>query len=295
MDLTYNDYFTTSGQGRYNWKVHLKQCTQSPSSYYEECIRAAKIIGESTDPLYLMFSGGIDGEFMLNIFKDAKVDFKVAIISYGVYNEHDTKYAFKYCNAHGITPEVIDLDLEKFITSGRMIEVAEEAKCCSYQMTSVMEGIKKIDGNVIMANGEPQLNRMPNGTWEWEEMERVSSYRNWYALHNITGTPDFTKYTPEQFLSLLEEPLVKQLVNNELDQEYQTTVAIKQQLYSQHYTIEPRYKFIGWERLESSAFFEDNKVFESFAHLREMYSGAYVLDYDDVCQRLTKWQREIRW
>jgi hypothetical protein len=284
MDLTYNDYFTTSGQGRYNWKVHLKQCTQSPSSYYEECIRAAKILGESADPLYLMFSGGIDGEFMINIFKDAKVDFKVAIISYGVYNEHDAKYAFEYCNANGITPEIIDLDLEEFITSGRMIEVAEEAKCCAYQMTSVMEGIKKIDGNVIMANGEPQVNKMPNGTWHWEETERINSYMNWYTLHNITGTPDFMRYTSEQTLSFLEEPLVKQLVNNELEQEY--SVAIKQQLYSQHFTIEPRYKFTGWERLENSAFFEDNKVFESFAHLRDMYNGQYVLDYNDVCQQL---------
>jgi hypothetical protein len=273
MNLTHQNYLTTSGQGRDNWKVHLTQCTQSPSSYYEECIRAAKILGESADPLYLMFSGGIDGEFMINIFKDAKVDFKVAIISYGVYNEHDAKYAFEYCNANGITPEIIDLDLEEFITSGRMIEVAEEAKCCAYQMTSVMEGIKKIDGNVIMANGEPQVNKMPNGTWHWEETERI-----------ITGTPDFMRYTSEQTLSFLEEPLVKQLVNNELEQEY--SVAIKQQLYSQHFTIEPRYKFTGWERLENSAFFEDNKVFESFAHLRDMYNGQYVLDYNDVCQQL---------
>ena len=284
MNLTHNNYITTSGHGREDWKVHLKQCTQQHASYYEESIRAAKIIGESADPLYLMFSGGIDGEFMLNIFKDANVDFKVAIISYGVYNEHDAKYAFEYCNAHGITPEVIDLDLEKFITSGRMVEVAEEAKCCAYQMTSVMEGIKKIDGNVIMANGEPQVNKMPDNTWHWEETERINSYMNWYELHNITGTPDFMRYTPEQTLSFLEEPLVKQLVNNELEQEY--SVAIKQQLYSQSFVIEPRYKFTGWERLEKSAFFEDHKVFDNFAHLRDMYNGQYVLDYDDICQQL---------
>ena len=165
-----------------------------------------------------------------------------------------------------------------------MVEVAEEAKCCAYQMTSVMEGIKKIDGNVIMANGEPQVNKMPDNTWHWEETERINSYMNWYELHNITGTPDFMRYTPEQTLSFLEEPLVKQLVNNELEQEY--SVAIKQQLYSQSFVIEPRYKFTGWERLEKSAFFEDHKVFDNFAHLRDMYNGQYVLDYDDICQQL---------
>ena len=284
MNLTHNNYITTSGHGRKDWKVHVKQCTQQHASYYEESIRAAKIIGESTDPLYLMFSGGIDGEFMLNIFKDANVDFKVAIISYGVYNEHDAKYAFEYCNAHGITPEVIDLDLEKFITSGRMVEVAKEAKCCAYQMTSVMEGIKKIDGNVIMANGEPQINKMPDNTWHWEETERINSYMNWYELHNITGTPDFMRYTPEQTLSFLEEPLVKQLVNNELEQEY--SVAIKQQLYSQSFAIEPRYKFTGWERLEKSAFFESLNVNAMMTELKQEYNGQYVLDYNDICQKL---------
>ena len=96
MNLTYNDYFTTSGHGS-SYEGHLVGCTQQPGSYYEESIRAAKLISENaSSEIVLMFSGGIDSEYMLNIFKDAEVDFRVAILSYGVYNAHDTHFAFEY-------------------------------------------------------------------------------------------------------------------------------------------------------------------------------------------------------
>ena len=46
LPLTHSDYFTTSGHGD-NWKVNLKSCTQTPESFHNECIRAAKILYES--------------------------------------------------------------------------------------------------------------------------------------------------------------------------------------------------------------------------------------------------------
>ena len=95
--LTHNNYFTTTGHGN-NWEVQLEPCTRFPDNFYKESIRAAKLLDSAIDaPLVLLFSGGLDSEYMLNIFKSANIDFKVAIISYGDYNIHDNRYAFKYC------------------------------------------------------------------------------------------------------------------------------------------------------------------------------------------------------
>ena len=128
LPLTHNDYFTTSGHGS-DWKVHLKPCTQISKSFYKECIRAACILYESaSSPLTLLFSGGLDSEYMINIFRDAGIKFKVAIISYGHYNSHDTNYAYEYCNAKGITPIIVDIDIEHFINSGKIIEIANVFK-----------------------------------------------------------------------------------------------------------------------------------------------------------------------
>ena len=283
MNLSYNDYYTTSGNGD-TWAVHLKPCTQKSTTYYAECIRAAKLIAEeSSKQIVLMFSGGIDSEFMLIIFKDAQVDFKVAIISFGKWNKHDARYAVDYCKLHGIVPDIIDLDLEKFITSGLIYEIAEKGKCSAYQLTSVMHGISQIDGTVIMANCEPQVGKDPNGTWWWDEPERTNCTRGWYGAAGIEGTPDFTRYTPEQSVSFLEEPIIKQLVNNEL--EYTHSQATKHTLYNQYFEQTKRQKNTGWEYVERYPLFD--QVNAGFGTFRQRFNGAFRLEYNVVLNLLT--------
>lgn len=282
MDLTYNNYITITGNGP-DWKVHLKPCTQKAENFYEESIRAAKIIEEeSTKQLTLMFSGGIDGEFMLNIFKQAKVDFDVAIISYGKWNTHDAKYAFDYCNKHSINPKIIEVDLENMINSGLMYEIAEKAKCCAPQMIGVMHGISQIEGAVIMANGEPQVDKMPNGEWVWAETERINSYMNWYSYNNIEGTPDFLRYTPEQTVSFLEEPLIQRLVNNKLSEI--KSVGLKHDLYNQYFNQVKRNKYTGWEYLERSPLYDT--IYQNFYLFRSRFNGEVKIKYNDMLKQL---------
>lgn len=282
MDLTYNDYYTTSGNGD-DWRVDLKPCTQTPTNYYEESLRAARLIADaSSKQLVLMFSGGIDSEFMINIFRDAGIEFRVAIISYGKWNKHDIKYAFDYCKKHDITPEVIDVDLEEMIANDLIYSIAEKGKCSAHQMVGVMHGITQIDGSIIMANCEPQVNKFGKDKWIWDEPERTNSYRHWYKYAGIEGTPDFPRYTAEQTVSFLEDPLVKQLVNNELN--FNGSKFIKHDLYNRYFYQKERYKYTGWEYLERYPMFDS--VYQKFSSLRKKFNGQFVLEYDTVLQKL---------
>lgn len=282
MDLTYNNYITITGNGS-DWKINLKPCTQKAGNFYEESIRAAKIIEEeSSKQLTLMFSGGIDGEFMLNIFKQAQIDFTVAIISYGKWNAHDVKYAFDYCNKHSINPKVIEVDLENMVRSGLIYEIAEKAKCCAPQMIGVMQGISQIEGTVIMANGEPQIDKKPNGEWVWAETERINSYMNWYSYNLIEGTPDFLRYTPEQTVSFLEEPLIQKLVNNELSEI--KSVGLKHNLYNQYFDQAKRNKYTGWEYLERSPLYD--MIYQNFYSFRSRFNGEFEIKYNDMLTQL---------
>ncbi|MBO01929.1 MAG: hypothetical protein CMG35_04750 [Candidatus Marinimicrobia bacterium] len=274
--LTHNNYFTTSGHGS-RWKVKLKSGDRFPDNYYKESIRAARLLDSSIDaPLVLLFSGGLDSEYMVNVFIKSGVEFKVAIISYGDYNKHDNKYAFEFCKKRNIEPIVIDVDIEKFITSGRIIEIANEAKCCAYQIPSIMEGILKVDGAVIMANGEPYVKNF-DGDWRWEETERVNSYMNWYKQKNILGTPDFLRYTPQMTAGFLLEPRVMKLVNNELPGKLSTRTS-KHIIYSQNFDLAKRSKFTGWEKLEQTDFM-NNEVFREFDLLKKKYDGVFEMQY----------------
>ena len=284
--LTHNNYFTTSGHGK-DWTVNLKSVTQTPNSWFDESIRAAQLIKDSaSSTLVLLFSGGLDSEYMLNIFKSADIDFKVAIISYGDYNIHDNRYAFKYCEAHDIEPIVIDIDMDWFINSGTIIEIAKKAKCCAYQIPSIMHGISKIDDTVVMANGEPYVKNF-DGDWRWEETERVNSYMNWFSDLNLEGTPDFLRYTPEMTASFLMEPRVVQLVNNEHPGKLSTRTS-KHMIYSQKMKLAQRSKFTGWEKLEKLPIMQ-HELFKEFDILKEKYNGVYELGYNDLVDVLLKY------
>ena len=284
--LTHNNYFTTTGHGN-NWEVQLEPCTRFPDNFYKESIRAAKLIDSAIDaPLVLLFSGGLDSEYMLNIFKSANIDFKVAIISYGDYNIHDNRYAFKYCKENNIEPIVIDIDMDKFITSGKIIEIANLAKCCAYQIPSIMHALTKIDGAIIMANGEPYVKNF-DGDWRWEETERVNSYMGWFKSQELLGTPDFLRYTPEMTASFLMEPRVIQLVNNEHPGKLSTRTS-KHMIYSQQFKLAQRSKFTGWEKLERLPIME-NELFKEFDLLKEKYNGVFELSYNNLVDTLLKY------
>jgi hypothetical protein len=286
--VSHDDFLIFEGHGD-NWNININSKPREAGSYFEEAIVAAEIIyEESNDDVHIMFGGGNDCEYMVNVFNEAKIPFKVAIISYGKdfkYNAHDTKYALDWCNKYKYDPIIIDLDLEEFVKSGRMLEVAEESKSCEYRMTSTMEGASKVDGTVVMAN-EPQVCKMPDGTWAWEEYERINSYGNWFESRGIQGTSDFGSYTGEQVLAFLEEPIIKRLTNNELSV-YKSSIPVKQLLYNQNSWHQvKRWKYTGWERFERTNLFESLNVNAMMLELKQKYNGSFYLDYDETVRQL---------
>ena len=285
LSLSHKNYISFLGHGK-NWTVNLKPCTSKlVQEYHEENLRAAELLYESTnEPLTLLFSGGIDSEYMIRLFQKKSIPFKVAIISYGIYNLHDTKYAFNFCEQHKIAPIVIDIDMLDFIKSKKIFDIASSAKCCAYQMPSIMYAISKLDGIVVMGNGEPYFKNY-NGVWKWQETERVNSYNNWFTDQGINGTPDFLRYTPEQTYSFIFHPLVQKLINNKLPGKLSTRTS-KHSIYSELKVLEPRQKYTGWEELEKTSYFKD--VQEGFVELKEMYNGQFELTVEDLEKVLRK-------
>jgi hypothetical protein len=284
LDLSFNNYFSTENHGT-QWKINLKPCSRTIiDTFHKECVRAAEIIYEQRQsPLTLLFSGGLDGEYMIRVFQTAGIPFKVAIISYGEYNAHDTKYAYDFCNNHNITPTIVDVDIKEFIESGKIVDVATTAKCCAYQMPSIMHGLTKLDGTLIMANGEPYVKRYEN-EWRWQETERVNSYMNWYTENRIDGTPDFLRYTPEVTLSFLTHPVVKEIINNPNTGKLSTRTS-KHNLYSTDYSFAPRPKYTGWEEIEKTSLMK-NEAFLEIEKLKEKYNGQFEIEYNTLIKNL---------
>ena len=156
MLLLDNNYIKTSGSGS-TWIVEITGPSRPVSSYYDETVLAAeKSLSQRTSPLYLCYSGGLDSEYVLNVFLQLGMNIQPVIMN-TQYNHPETKYAFKLCNEKNIKPIIIDLDYDKFIESGKFIELATKTKCSAYQYIANMWLTSQIDGTVITGDSDPHL------------------------------------------------------------------------------------------------------------------------------------------
>ena len=151
-----NNYIKTSGSGS-TWNVEITGPSRPVKSYYEETVIAAeKLWSQKTSPLYLCYSGGLDSEYVLNVFLQLGMNIQPVIMR-TQYNHPETKYAFKLCDEKNINPIVIDLDYDKFIESGKFIEIATQTKCAAYQYIANMWLTSQIDGTVRTGDSDPHL------------------------------------------------------------------------------------------------------------------------------------------
>lgn len=94
-------------------------------------------------------SGGIDSELVAWSFVEAGVDFVPVIFRYvdaqGKYlNDHDTEWAFKFCNNHDLIPVVRDFNIEEFWESDDLLEIAKKHKEPSPQLCAYNQMIELV-------------------------------------------------------------------------------------------------------------------------------------------------------
>ena len=96
------------------YQVFMGKCSNFPSSFKEESLRAARIIKEKSKgkDIWISLSGGIDSEFIARIFLESNIPFKAATLVYkdGI-NQYDNNYCRKFCEEVGIDLVEYELDL----------------------------------------------------------------------------------------------------------------------------------------------------------------------------------------
>ena len=95
-------------------------CSRRPGDFRAECLRAARLVRDSTElPIDVLFSGGIDSEVVVRSFVAAGVAIRIVILRFaGGLNAHDIRYAVDYCEQAGLAYSFVDLDLLDFWENG---------------------------------------------------------------------------------------------------------------------------------------------------------------------------------
>lgn len=276
-----DNYIKFAGNGS-NWQLKFEQPARSIKSYFEEtCLIAEMLWAEREGTLHLLYSGGIDSEYALNVFMHMGMNVQPVIIQLNPgYNYHETRWAFDFCKSKGFEPKVIDIDFDKFVTSGMMYNYAVNMQSCMYHYAATAHAIDQLDGTIALGEGEPYICYMPNThSWNVEIYEYDYCIMNHLANTQRTGIADFLSYSIEMHLAFLRDQRITELAANQWPGKLGSNTS-KVLVYNRHsnFNIVPRGKHHGYEVIEKSEIFK-HPEFKKFDDLKLQWGGLYSVDY----------------
>jgi len=278
MQISKNNYIQPAGTGD-TFTVSITAPLDKFDNYFiESCKAAEEIYSQKQGNLYILYSGGLDSEYALSIFLSMGMKVTPVIARMNTdYNSHDFKYANDFCSAKNITPIIIDINLEEFVKSGKILDIAKSIKSNIYHYSTTAHAISKLDGTIICGDCEPHVRNNENGTWSVDLYEYDYALVNYFKNNNINGTPHFNCYTPEMMFSYLNSTRIKELVEHKHPGKLGSHSS-KGFVYNEHsnfnLTIRPKYH--GFELVETSELFK-HEIFKEFDKLP--WTGVYHKEY----------------
>jgi len=290
MFFTKNNYLRTQNSGK-EFTAEIDPPSVLYSNYHKATIEVAKQVADNRrGKIYLMYSGGVDSEYILAVFLSLGIEITPVIVQLKPnYNSHDIRYAFDYCKSKNLNPIVIDIDFDQFVKSGKIVDIAMEYQIGAYQFPSTFQAVSQLDsGTVVMGNhGPPHLALDKNSNiWYVDEIEPYYAVLKYFEKNNIYGYPFFLVYTPEQYLSFLEHPVMVDLVNHKFPGKLGNN-STKKFVYNEisGYGLVDREKYTGYENIENSEIFRhpNIKIFEEF---KNNWWGRWAEPYDHFIKRM---------
>jgi len=291
MIYTQNNYLRSSGSGE-TFKVEIDPPTGHNLDYHKSTLEVAKeIYDRKQGNLYLMYSGGVDSEYALNIFLSLGIEITPVIVKLTPnYNEHDVKYAFDFCESKNLKPIVVDLDFNNFVKSGRIVDIAEKFKIGAYQLPSTFSCLDQLDGTIVMgSHGPPHMTLdQKTNVWMVDEIEPLHTVLQYFEKNKINGCPYFLVHTPEQYLSFLQHPIMQDLANHKFPGKLGNN-STKGLVFNDvsGFDLVARQKYTGYEHIQRSEIFDhpNLKIFEKF---RKQWWGQWSEPYYEFIARMKK-------
>lgn len=108
----YNNWYTLKFDGSTEDKFEMLFDSKlaRPMTWQDASDYTAQKIAENYSNLYLGLSGGLDSEYVANVFLRNNIPFTPVIICLPQSIEHD--YALKWCRDHNIKPKVVEFELD---------------------------------------------------------------------------------------------------------------------------------------------------------------------------------------
>ena len=287
MEYIKDNYLRGYGSGP-TWRVEIDPATRPVGTYYEEACKAAEIVwSQKQGELFVLYSGGMDSEYVINVFLSLGMKVTPVVMRLQKYNAHDTDYAYTFLRDRGLTHYSFDLNFDQFVESGQMRSIAEASCCATFGLSASMWLAKQLDGTILTGNDPPLLRTTSSGRM-LEELQYIHSQFNFYKKESIYGTPFFLSYTPEMMLSFLKNNTIQHYARGAYPQ-CSDTNQVKAMVYNDQnkFKITNRIKYTGYEQIMKSKIFKHGDV--QALCPREEWNGVSYFKYNEI----VRWMEQL--
>ena len=322
MQFIKDNYLRVSGSGD-SFRFEVDPPKDRNIKFHDACISVAhEVYSKKQGKIHLMYSGGVDSEYILEVFLSLGMDITPVIVRLKPnYNEHDIKYAIDFCESRKLKPIIYDIDFDEFVKSGKIIEVAEASRCGAHPLPSTFHAVSQLDGTIVMgSHGPTHITKfeIPNdvggivnnrnivlideeGTggsilkpinipvgdkWVVDEYEQLHSVLRHFENNKIYGCPFFLAHTAEQYYSFLMNPINRDLAENKY-LGWQNNNFMKWKIFndSSGFNMLERPKFTGYENIDKSDIFKHENV-QWFETVGSKWHGHYGVNFSDMIRHL---------
>jgi len=232
-----------------DYSVKIGRCNRMPMDFKSEALRAARLIAQENDNIWISYSGGIDSEFIICVFLEAGIDFKVATVAMkNKINEYDLQHSRSFCHRAGIKLHEFEIDVEEFYRN-ELETYAVATNCISPQFPVHMWLWDQLDGLIVAGHGDP-IFKCKDREWYLQIQEKEDSVFRYAKWRDRNMAPGFYVYTPELLLSFMLEQEVSNMFLAPKRAGLKDIQQVKHLVYSKYYDINAREKQTGFEYIQ---------------------------------------------
>jgi hypothetical protein len=241
-----------SGQGENQFITEMVDVETQPFQTIQETF-AAHLTG-ATHPVEVLYSGGMDSEFVLKVCLQNKTPVTAITMRLmfrgSPINVQDLYYAEKFCRENSVSHKIVDLDYEPFFKNGDYAKYLDPYLLTFYSTATQLWLLTQCDHFPIIGGGYtwPQINI---GKKIFSPIRNEAAFFDVFMRDNgITGIGNMLGHSLESNIMLAKEH-VKVYLNdpeNVLGDELKIRV-LKQRMWENLGigNLEFRHRFNGWE------------------------------------------------
>lgn len=224
----------------------------------EASVRAASEFGRKygNKEIVILYSGGMDSEWLCESFVNAKVPFTPLIVNYNNDNAHDLEWARRYLQRRGINNAIEwNFDLRSWYGSQEQFEIAERCQMSELAYSGQFRAMLEFQSaDRIFLNGydEPVITADDSGA---ERQWNLIYNERHYAIHKFMAAYGFNTQPggwvdANVFAAYTFCPMWQMLVANMMHPQVWNSELVKGKIYQTAFPfMETRTKYTGFETM----------------------------------------------